>query len=143
MMAEFSPDGRWLAYTSDEDGRLDVHVTSYPDRRQTLVVSAGGGGSPVWSRDGKWLYYASIDEPESVIRVSVRPGARLTLGPPSVLFQVKPNTFFGNRGMVLHPDGRRLLFLRLAAPRPLTPITRLNVVHNWFAELERLCPTRR
>jgi serine/threonine-protein kinase len=142
MTAEFSPDGRWMAYVSDEDGRLDVHVTSYPDRRQTLVVSAEGGEVPVWSRDGRRLYYSSDDQ-ASLMRVDVRPGACLTLDPPSVLFQVKPNIFFGNRAMVLHPDGRRFLFLRLAAPKPPTPITRLNVVHNWFTELERLCPTRR
>ena len=57
MSPEFSPDGRWLAYSSNESGREEVYVTSFPGREQTLTVSRQGG-STRWSRDGKRLYYA-------------------------------------------------------------------------------------
>jgi len=51
------PDGRWLAYVSDESGRKEVYVTSFPDRKRTLVVSTHGGESPAWAPDGKHLLY--------------------------------------------------------------------------------------
>ncbi len=56
---EFSPDGRWLAYASDESGRTEVYVTSFPGREQTITVSRQGGRAPAWSRDGRRLFYYS------------------------------------------------------------------------------------
>jgi Tol biopolymer transport system component len=140
---EFSPDGRWMAYVSDESGRPEVYVTSFPDRRQTLMVSREGGVSPAWSHDGRRLFYRSDDE-EAVLSASVGAGPRLLLGQPTVLFPTSSDlvTVRATR-LELHPNGRQFLFARIPGKPPGAPVTRLSVVHNWFAELERLCPTRR
>jgi serine/threonine-protein kinase len=142
---EFSPDGRWMAYVSGESGPSpEVYVTSFPDRQQTLVVSRGGGMAPAWSRDGHRLFYRSLDG-KTVLAVSVSGGPILSLGRPTVLFPVSSDLItVGPAGRLeLHPDGRRFLFAGIAAKATAPPVTRLTVVNNWFAELERLCPTRR
>ncbi len=142
--AEFSPDGRRLAYVSNETGRHEVYVTSFPDRRQTLAVSQDGGNFPAWSRDGRRLFYRSIDR-KAVMAVSVGGGERLSLGLPSVVLPTPANAI----GLVpvgrleLHPDGRRFLFARERAPTVIPPVTRLELVQNWFTELRQLSPTGR
>jgi Tol biopolymer transport system component len=144
----FSPDGRWLAYRSNESGRSEVYVTSFPDREQTLTVSRQGGYAPAWSRDGRKLFYPSLLSPDGTRRlmsVSVRHDAKLSLGPPTPLFRL-PDGFVPlgpMRGYELHPDGRRFVVGRFVRTEPPPPITRLELVHNWFAELERLSPTGR
>jgi hypothetical protein len=143
---EFSPDGRWLAYASDESGRPEVYVTSFPDRKQTLTVSRQGGFGPAWSRDGKRLFYHSVEAPEgkrSMMAVTVRHDPELSLGRAGTLFRYP---FLGQgpmRGYDVHPDGRRFLVAIEGEHTAPPPITRLHLVHNWFAELERLAPTGR
>jgi len=142
--AEFSPDGRWLAYVSNETGRHEVYVTSFPDRGQTLAVSRDGGNFPAWSRDGRRLFYRSADR-NAVMAVSVDGGARLSLGLPSIVLPTPANAIglMPVGRLELHPDGRRLLFARERAPTVIPPVTRLELVQNWFTELERLSPTGR
>jgi serine/threonine-protein kinase len=143
---EISPDGRWLAYASDESGRYEVYITSLPDRAQTLTVSRQGGMAPAWSRDGRELFYHSPESPDggySMMTVGVRHSPALSLGQPTTLFRL-PDGFVPlnpMRSYDLHPDGRRFLVGRRLETAPPPPITRLNLVHNWFAELERLAPT--
>jgi serine/threonine protein kinase len=144
---EISPDGRWLAYRSDESGRPEIYVTSFPDRKQTLTVSRQGGTAPAWSRDGRRLFYTSLWSPEgrSMMAVAAGGGATLGLGQPTALFRL-PDRFLAlrpMRGYDLHPDGRRFVVGVFGEQEPSPPITRLNLVHNWFAELERLAPTGR
>jgi Tol biopolymer transport system component len=144
---EFSPDGRWLAYTSNESGRSEVYVTSFPSREKTLTVSRQGGADPAWSRDGKRLFYYSLPSPDgtrSMMAVTVGQGPELPLGIPVFLFRL-PGGFVenGTHNYALHPDGRHFIVGRLVKTAPPPPITRLELVHNWFAELERLCPTHR
>jgi Tol biopolymer transport system component len=145
---EFSPDGRWLAYGSNESGRMEVYVTSFPDREQTLTVSRQNGQAPAWSRDGSRLFYYSRSSPGkwSMMAVSVRHGTELSLGIPTRLFWLPDGVVsieIGTRTYELHPDGRRFVIGRWGKTDPPPPITRLNLVHNWFAELERLAPTGR
>jgi hypothetical protein len=146
---ELSPDGRWLAYGSDETGKDEIYVTSFPDGKQTLAVSRDGGQDPAWSRDGRRLFYVQSQGrgPEAsgfMMAVSVGPGESLSLGQPAALFRLPEG--FGTRhptsSYAVHPDGRFLVALR-REHEPPPPITRLNLVHNWFAELERLAPTDR
>jgi Tol biopolymer transport system component len=143
---EFSPDGRWLAYSSNESGRFEVYVTSFPDREQTHTVSRLGASSPAWSRNGRRLYYYTGQLPDSgrsVMAVNVRGGSELSLGRPTRLFQLPDGFIHLNpmRSYALHPDGRRFVIGRRIDTDPLPPITRLHLVQNWFAELERLVPT--
>jgi Tol biopolymer transport system component len=123
----FSPDGRWLAYDSDESGRREVYVESYPARREKVAVSSAGGTSPVWSRDSHELFYCS---PEALMVVAVQPDG--SFGTPQRLFDQSPYRFeFRTYGTT---DGKRFLMIRRdpgSVPR------QLNVVLNWFEELRR------
>jgi Tol biopolymer transport system component len=123
----FSPDGRWLAYDSDESGRREVYVESYPARTAKVAVSSAGGTSPVWSRDSRELFYCS---PDSLMAVALQPDG--SFGAPQRLFDQSPYRFeFRTYGTT---DGKRFLMIRRDAgsvPR------QLNVVLNWFEELPR------
>jgi dipeptidyl aminopeptidase/acylaminoacyl peptidase len=141
---EFSPDGRWLAYASNESGRMEVYITSFPDRERTLTVSRRGGEAPAWSRDGSQLFYYSRPSGgrRSMMAVTVRHDPELSLGIPTALFPLPDGVVaLGTRTYELHPDGRRFVVGRWVKPEPPPPITRIELVHNWFAELERLAPT--
>jgi Tol biopolymer transport system component len=143
---EFSPDGRWLAYASNESGQFEVYVTSFPDRKLTLTVSRQGGFAPAWSRDGRRLFYYSPQSPDgerSMMAVPVRHDPELSLGQPTALFRLPEgfSALIPIRSYDLHPDGRRFLVGVRKEQEPPPPITRLNVVHNWFGELNRLVPT--
>jgi Tol biopolymer transport system component len=144
---EFSPDGRWLAYRSDESGRIETYITSFPDRAETLTVSREGGFPPAWSRDGRRLYYHSLwstDRARRMMSVTIRQEPNLSLGPPTLVCWL-PERFailWPMRDFELHPDGRRFLVGRRIETEPEPPITRLTLVHNWFAELERLAPAK-
>jgi serine/threonine protein kinase/Tol biopolymer transport system component len=144
---KISPDGRWIAYTSDESRRSEVYVRSFPDvNKGRWQVSTNGGGSPLWSPDGHELFYRSGD---AVMAVSVEtePGFSI-MGTPRVLFR---GTYV--RGSVMEgtpwdisPDGKRFLMLKPAAtgapePAAAAPRPKINIVINWFEDLKRLVPT--
>ena len=138
-----SPDGRWLAYTSDESGRAEVFVQAYPSLDRRVTVSTGGGVEPVWSRDGRRLFFRSADD---VMVASVLSTDPLELSAPTVLF---PDRFVRTQGdNHIHfdaaPDGR-LFFIA----RPESSLAeadaerrRLVIVVNWLEELKRLAPVR-
>jgi hypothetical protein len=83
-----SPDGKWIAYQSDETGRTEIFLRPFPDtdagKRQ---VSSGGGIAPLWSRDGRELFYLSGGDDMMAVRVA--PGATIDIGDPTVLFHVR------------------------------------------------------
>jgi serine/threonine-protein kinase len=142
--AELSPDGRWMAYQSNETGTAEVYIVPFPDvRGGKQQASSGGGSRPKWSRDGRELYY--YVEPATIMAVSVTPGSALTLGRAAAVvkgpFAAPANT---GRHYDVSPDGRRFLLLRDVelpeAEQPSAPDIR--VVLNWGAELARLLPAR-
>ncbi len=109
--ARVSPDGRWVAYTSDESGRAEVYLDSYPRPRQRISISSSGGVHPVWRRDGRELYYWS----EGAL-VAVQLGKAGRAAPPAVLkrtvlfrasYQVGPNTMYD-----VSPDGERFVIVQ-------------------------------
>jgi Tol biopolymer transport system component/tRNA A-37 threonylcarbamoyl transferase component Bud32 len=107
-----SPDGRWMAYTSNESGELEIYVRTFPDANGgKWHVSVGGGAQPEWRRDGKELFYLS---PElKVVSVEVKPGpGGFQAGRPRVLF-TRPRAGLGytNLGMdyAVSADGKRFL----------------------------------
>lgn len=145
----FSPDGRWLAYESDESGRPEVYVQAYP-QGQRLAVSTGGGSGPVWRRDGKELYFESRGTGLSkMMAVSVTPdGASLRLGSPTPLFDLRApgatgagEVYTGGNnsgpGYDSLPDGR-FVMIRGADQ---TRTREIVLVQHWFEELKRLVPT--
>src|SRR5262249_34336445 len=82
--ARFSPDGRWLASASDESGRVEVYVTSFPGREGKWQIANGGGEAPRWRRDCREIFYVTPDR--RIHSVEVRAGAAFDAGAPKVLF---------------------------------------------------------
>ncbi len=136
----FSPDGRWMAYVSDESGRWEVKVRPYPGPGAVTQVSVEGGFEPTWSPDGREIYYRRR-RGNQVMAVSFDPEGRSPrLGKPRLLFEGRyaHGLPYGRR-YDLAPDGERFLMVMEGEPPP--PQTQYNVVLNWFEELKRLVPT--
>ncbi len=133
----FSPDGRWLAYISDETGRYEVYVQPYPGPGGKWQISTEGGTEPVWNPNGRELFYRSGDKMMAV-EITTQPG--FSAGKPNVLFEGKylptPATF---PNYDVAPDGQRFLMCK-ASEQEAAP-TQINVVLNWFEELKRRVPT--
>ncbi len=130
-----SPDGRWMAYNSNESGRDEVYVQPYPGPGAKRLVSAGGGTNAIWARDGRELFYRAGD---AIVAVEVEAGPTFTVGPPRVLFS-GPYRMTG-RDFDISPDGSRFLMMR--SNRVRTTAT-LQVLLNWWQVLEaRLQGTR-
>jgi hypothetical protein len=131
---ELSPDGRWLAYQSDTAGRDDVYVASFPSLGNSQLVSIYGGTSPRWAGAGEIVYRRG----RQVVSVTVTPGETLTLGRPTVLFEVDDVSYHYD----VSPDGTKfLMLLRDAATAGSAP-GQVNLVLNLFEELKRLVPTK-
>jgi Tol biopolymer transport system component len=107
--ARVSPDERWVAYTSDESGRSEVYLDSYPRPGRRVSVSSNGGAHPVWRADGQELYYWN-DGRLVAVRLDAKPGRMPVIGPPTVLFRapyyVGPNTMYD-----VSPDGQRFVII--------------------------------
>ena len=136
--AKFSPDGKWLAYVSNELGRNHVYVRPYPGPDIKFLVSeeAQGGGEPVWSPDGAELFYRNGNR---MMAVPVQSEPTFRAGKPEVLFEGLYRTTPIPAGLQYYdisPDGQRFLMIR----RDQAP-AQINVVLNWFEELKRLVPT--
>jgi hypothetical protein len=138
----FSPDGRWIAYISDDSGTREVYVASFPDPSTKLQVSNQGGLAPVWRLDGKQLFYATLGGQLASVGVSGK-GSTLQLGSQELLFRAfesGPMLFGGPGGLAIGAqpfdisrDGQRFLIATTGNAQP-TPIT---VVVNWDAELKK------
>ena len=134
--AKLSPDGRWLAYTSDESGRSETYVQPFPQSGRKWQVSTDGGDEPVWSRNGRELFYTNGDR---LMAVDVTTQAIFSVGSPRLLFQGRyAHSTTSSAGYDVSPDGRR--FLRVQPIEPDPPNNQINVVINWFEELKRIAP---
>ena len=136
--ARFSPDGRWLAYVSDESGRFEVYVQAYPGPGGKYQVSTEGGTEPVWNPNGRELFYRSGNK---MMAVDVTLQPNFSAGKPKVLFEAPyeptPATL-GNYDV--SPDGQRFLMLKPVEQEQAAP-TQIVVVQNWFEELKQKVPT--
>jgi Tol biopolymer transport system component len=138
---EFSPDGRWLAYTSKEAGRNEVYVQDFPGKRIKRQISSGGGAAPLWARDGKQLYFM---HQKNLWAVDVLADAGFAVGKPRLFVTLK-SVYLSTtpvRCYDLSQDGQRFLMVKLDQRSP-SPATELTLIQNWFKELERLCPAGR
>jgi Tol biopolymer transport system component len=128
--ARLSPNGRWLAYASDETGQFELYVQSFPTPGGKWQVSINGGSRPVWSRDGKELYY--IAGGRRMMAVEVKSGAKLELGVPQPLFEASMAFVYSGPSFDVSSDGRFLI------PTQLEQIsaTPMTVVLNWASGLK-------
>jgi hypothetical protein len=133
--SQFSPDGRWVAYASDESGRPEIYIQSFPIGNGKWQVSTGGGDQPQWSADGKELFYMAADR--NLMAVSIKVGAALEIGRPEVLFQTNTPltgiTDDRNNYVPAH-DGRRFMVSTLEETANAQPLT---FVLNWASDLKK------
>ena len=125
--AAFSPDGRWIAYTSVETGRNALYVHTFPGSGEKEQVSTGGGGGPGWPADGKELYYSAG---RAIMAVPVDLGGAFKAGKPRALLTAPTGLdVFANS---VTGDGSRFLALQSGE----TDTTQLNLSLNWLDDLK-------
>ncbi len=128
-----SPDGRWLAYASDESGTPEIYVRPFPDAASARwQVSTAGGASPVWSHSGKELFYRSNQD--AIMTVAVHPGSTFSFDQPkTVVSTAQYITINPVPSFDVSPDDKRFLLLRETAPNERNE---LIVVQNWTEEMK-------
>jgi Tol biopolymer transport system component len=127
---EFSPDGRWIAYVSDESTRNEIYVAPFPGPGRKGRISPAGGNQPLWRTDGKEIFYISSDRRLMVAEVSSK-GDALEIGAVRPLFGPIPEVF--GRSYDVSADGQRFL-VTVAQQSNSEPLT---VVHDWTAGLKK------
>jgi eukaryotic-like serine/threonine-protein kinase len=143
--AELSPDGRYLAYESNQSGRSEVYVQPFPGPGRRELVSTDGGGQPAWSRNRRELFYRAPG-PGPMMRmmvVDVTLGEVFSAGRPRVLWEAMRTRYPGGTGGRTYdvaPDGRRFLMIQQRDSVPQPPVTHVVLVQNWLEELKRLVP---
>jgi eukaryotic-like serine/threonine-protein kinase len=125
--ARLSPNGKWLAYFSDETKRYEIYVMTFPNPGGKWQISTSGGMEPVWSRDGKELFFISGDNKMMAVEMKGT-GTNPEAGIPKALFDVRPNPTFD-----VAKDGRFLI----AAPVQQNASVPITVVVNWIAGLKK------
>jgi Tol biopolymer transport system component len=134
----FSPDGRWMAYVSDESGRTEIYVQPFPGHGGKWQISTDGGTEPVWNPNGRELFFRSG---KMMMAVGIATQAGFTAGNPRMLFQgeyAPATNMFSNYDV--SPDGQRFLMIKPTEQAQAAP-TQINVVLNWFEELKQKVPT--
>ncbi|RMG67449.1 MAG: hypothetical protein D6715_04730 [Calditrichaeota bacterium] len=131
---QISPDGKYLVYGSNETGRLEIYVKTFPDLRGKWQVSNEGGTSPLWSPDGRYIYY--ISNLAEMVRVPIRREPRFSPGNAEALFDVSmmnfPNSPIHNYD--IDPDGRR--FIMVKKTNFASSSFAINLVLNWMDEVQ-------
>ncbi len=123
----FSPDGKWMAYASNESGKFEIYVTAFPRREGNWQISNGGGTAPIWSRDGKELFFTNG---ASLMVVRITGGSTFDFSEPRKLCDIPPSTVVWD----ISPNGQYLL-ARVAQADNVT-LPRLEVVTEWFQEVK-------
>ncbi len=139
----FSPDGRFMAYVSDESGQDEVYVRPHPGPGGEVIVSTGGGTEPIWARDGTELFYR---KGEQMLVAEVETEGTFSARTATVLFEGKyeasrSDARRGHTNYDVSPDGQQFVMVRRTGEsKRVAP--QIHVILNWFEELERLVPTK-
>ena len=131
MWATFSPDGKFIAYQSNESGRSEIYVHEFPEAHTKWQVSTGGGVEPYWRRDGRELFYRSGTR---LMAVPVQTGSTFVAGAPATLFETRFAVANVRGRYRPAPDGQRFLVLSPLAREMEQPA---SVVLNWTSALSR------
>jgi Tol biopolymer transport system component len=145
-----SADGRWLAYSSVATGRYEVYVQPFPGPGARVQVSLEGGDSPAWNPNGREIFFIESD-PSSLRRrmmaVDFAPGTNAELATPRRLFEFDASDLQAACQMMtcyaVSSDGRRFYTTQSVKAEPPPPVTRIDLILNWRAELEAKVPSRR
>ena len=141
--AVVSPDGRWLAYQSDETGQVEVHVRPFPNIDEgRWQVSTDGGQTPIWGPDGEELFYMGLNNSSTTVMAAVvEAGPSFVSGTPSTIID---GPYLGGNEQLydVSADGQRLLMIkRTETNDEISVPAEVIIVENWFEELKRLVPT--
>jgi dipeptidyl aminopeptidase/acylaminoacyl peptidase len=129
----FSPDGKWVAYASNESGRWEIYVTSFPEAHGKWQLSNGGGDQPKWRSDGKELFYLAPDG--KIMVTSVNLGASFDASTPTALFQANPremNATSEQANYDVSTDGQKFLINTQLKAGTMS----MSVVLNWTQKLK-------
>jgi Tol biopolymer transport system component len=128
-----SPDGRWLAYSSDESGQPEVYVRPFPGPGAKVLVSPSGGVEPVWSRDGRELFYrGSGPDGTHLIAVAVETEPELRVGARTQLFDVSDYEMANpHANYDVSPDGQRFVMVHLGR------LSEIVLIQNWTEDVRR------
>jgi len=129
----FSHDGRWLAYASDEGGKVDVYVRPFPGAGEKFVISNGGGTEPVWARSGRELFFRNGDR---FMVVDVGTGSAFSAGRPRLMFTMHTQSSLGRTSYDVSPDGQT--FVMTDSGEEDRAAEQVMLLQNWFGELKRL-----
>ena len=136
-----SPDGRWIAYHSDESGRQEIFIEPFSGGGSRRPVSTSGGLQPMWSQDGRELLYRKGDD-ERVVVVPVEPSLDLVAGIEETLFGERYFFPDGFREYDWSSSNQRFLMMKPTTVDTERPdLSQIVVIQNWFDELQRLVPT--
>ena len=133
--AQFSADGKWVAYASNESGKFEIYVTSFPGAQGKWQVSTAGGTQPRWRGDTKELFYMAPDG--KIMSVPVTAGATFDANAPTALFQAHAREFFATSEQVSYDvskDGQRFLINTQVKNADTQP---MSVIVNWDADLKK------
>ena len=140
LHGQFSPDGRWIAYASDESGRFEVYVQTFPASGPKWQISTAGGDFPRWRRDGKGLYFIAADQKLMEIPVKTGSGSSAAFEPgvPQPLFRIEPLSTAVTGAIPYQPasDGQRFL-VNVQAGGEGAQAPPISVVLNWTAGLKK------
>ena len=134
----FSPDGRWIAYQSNESGRSEVYVQAFPDGHGKRQISYGRGSYPAWSPNGRDLFFVSKGVLMSA-SYQAR-GSSFFVEAPRVWFEKEIASFPSTKSYDLAPDGKHIVAL-MRADTPEEPHDRVIFLLNFFDELRRRVPS--
>jgi serine/threonine-protein kinase len=137
VQPSLSPDGRWLAYASDQSGQYEVYLRRYPDLDGVQQISSSGGMGPLWRSDSGELYFYQLSLEDGYTATFMRVPVDDVPGSPESMFEVPSITSVGNiygKGYDVTPDGQRFLVVVDEQEFPLF-LPDLRVVFNWFEEL--------
>jgi Tol biopolymer transport system component len=141
----FSPDARWIAYTSSKTGRPEVYVRSSDDTGPERLISVDGGAAPLWAPDGRELFFVSraeLNGPQHIMAVGIAADPTFKREPPRLLFE--DSYAFACppvRCYDISPDGERFVAIQPGELKP-EPVTSINIVLNWLEELEERVSAR-
>jgi Tol biopolymer transport system component len=126
-----SPDGHWVAYNTNESGRWEVYVATFPAFTERRQVSSNGGVQGYWRKDGKELFYLTLDG--IMMSMPVKPGPALETGIPQTLFQTRIRVTATSDQFAVNGDGQRFLLIE-SIENEVKPLT---VILNWLSLLRR------